>query len=75
MCFLRFNFFPQRRQAVSDCRPPYLRLFIRELSEQEKKLRNATKASKLGIQKIRVEDAIILFRQSQNVPKSKSWIS
>ena len=29
-------FFPQRRQAVSDCRPPYLRLFIRELSEQEK---------------------------------------
>ena len=75
MCFLRFNFFSSKAPSCLRLSASLSPTFYQRTFRTGKKLRNATKASKLGIQKIRVEDAIILFRQSQNVPKSKSWIS
>ena len=72
MCFLRFNFFPQRRQAVSDCRPPYLRLFIRELSEQEKNCATRLKLQNWAFKRLGLKTPSYYFGKVKTFPSRRA---
>ena len=65
-------FFPQRRQAVSDCRPPYLRLFIRELSEQEKNCATRLKLQNWAFKRLGLKTPSYYFGKVKTFPSRRA---